>query len=140
VQLRSNIPSNRGGGKCRPLTTIPVAQSGVGVYICPILVRKSGVLHRGEIFSSAHENMSRLTVMYLIFISIMKIRGCRLLPLNSRQLPHNGALTQDRCTEMRRHTSYFWRLIMLGLIARWGHNVLLAAMGLLTIGIVVLVA
>jgi hypothetical protein len=41
---------------------------------------------------------------------------------------------------MRRHTSYFWRLIMLGLIARWGHNVLLAAMGLLTIGIVVLVA
>jgi hypothetical protein len=31
-------------------------------------------------------------------------------------------------------------MIMLGLIARWGHNVLLAAMGLLTIGIVVLVA
>jgi hypothetical protein len=29
---------------------------------------------------------------------------------------------------------------MLGLIARWGHNVLLVAMGLLTIGIVVLVA
>jgi hypothetical protein len=28
---------------------------------------------------------------------------------------------------------------MLGLIARWGHNVLLVALGLLTIGIVVLV-
>lgn len=27
---------------------------------------------------------------------------------------------------------------MLGTIARWGHNVLIAAMGLLTIGIVVL--
>jgi len=29
---------------------------------------------------------------------------------------------------------------MLGLIARWGHNVLIAAMGLLTIGVVVLLA
>jgi hypothetical protein len=29
---------------------------------------------------------------------------------------------------------------MLGTVARWGHNVLLVGMGLLTIGIVVLVA
>jgi hypothetical protein len=30
--------------------------------------------------------------------------------------------------------------MMLGRIARWGHNVLLVALGLLTIGIVVMVA
>ncbi len=71
----------------------------------------------------------------------MARRDRRRVPLNSRRLPHNGATTRDRRTEMRRQTSQLnWRLIMLGLIARWGHNVLLAAMGLLTIGIVVLVA
>jgi len=31
-------------------------------------------------------------------------------------------------------------MMMLGQIARWGHNVLLLALGLLTIGIVVMVA
>jgi hypothetical protein len=31
-------------------------------------------------------------------------------------------------------------LDMLGFVARWGHNVLIAAMALLTIGIVVLLA
>jgi hypothetical protein len=30
--------------------------------------------------------------------------------------------------------------IMLGIIARWGHNVLLAAMALMTVAVVVLVA
>jgi hypothetical protein len=30
-----------------------------------------------------------------------------------------------------------WRLIMLGRFARWGHNVLLTTIGLLTIAIVV---
>src|SRR5580692_10294417 len=49
---------------------------------------------------------------------------------------HTGATKSHPCTKLH-HLTHFWRSNMLGLIARWAHNVLLASMGLLTIALVV---
>ena len=76
-------------------------------------------------------------INYMIYLNIVAWLSSQRRTGNVRHRPHNSAAQLQQCTSLR-HLECHWRLNMIGLIARWGHNVLLATLGLLTIAVFVL--
>jgi hypothetical protein len=105
-----------------------------------ITFQRKTIVHRGEngtrdLFTAPRE-FAHVTRKRLNFIEFSKTDPAGAQELMGSCGAHNSATKSLPCDKLQ-HLNFLRRLTMLGQIARWGHNVLLTTMGLLTIAMVV---